>query len=201
MRRKVRLRFRKIKYLKEKQKLIKVGLILMFSLFVSFGLLSKAYSAYQSSVKLNANIDQALYIFGGEKMNFNIDTSKIVPSSSAYKYKFSVSNFDANKQSDINLEYTVDVKTTTNLPITLSLYKNGDTTNNLLSNISFVQDGDGSWYRVFETSNPCVMSYEEKVTDIYTLHILFPAEYAQNTVYSDLIENIEIMLKSKQVVD
>lgn len=201
MRKKVRLRFRKIKYLKEKQKLIKVGLILIFSLFVSFGLLSKAYSAYQSSVKLNANIDQALYIFGGEKMSFNIDTSKIVPSSSAYKYKFSVSNFDANNQSDINLEYTVDVKTTTNLPITLSLYKNSDTTNNLLSNVSFVQDSDGSWYRVFETSNPCFMSYEEKVTDIYTLHILFPAEYAQNTIYSDLIENIEITLKSKQVVD
>lgn len=196
---KVRNRIKKIKYLKEKKKLIKVGIILVLTLFVSFGLLGKAYATYQSNVKLNANIEQALYIFGGEKMTFNIEPSKIVPSATPYSYKFSVSNFDANKQSDINLEYTVDVKTTTNLPLTLSLYRNGTSTN-LLSSVSYEEDEDGSWYRIYETSDTYKMSYTEKVTDIYTLEVLFPAEYAVDTTYADAIENIEITLKSKQII-
>lgn len=196
---KVRNRIKKIKYLREKKKLIKVGLILILTLFVAFGLLGKAYATYQSNVKLNANIEQALYIFGGEKMTFNIDPSKIVPSATPYSYKFSVSNFDANKQSDINLEYTVDVKTTTNLPLTLSLYRNGTSTN-LLSSVSYEEDEDGSWYRIYETSDTYKMSYTEKVTDIYTLEVLFPAEYAVDTTYADAIENIEITLKSKQII-
>lgn len=197
---KIRRKFREIKYLNEKKKLIKFGLLLILALFVSFGLLGKAYASYQSSVKLNANIDQALYIFGGEKMSFNIDPAKIVPSSTPYSYKFSISNFDANRQSDIDLEYTLDVKTTTNLPLTLSLYRNNDKSLNLLSNVSFVQDSDSSWYRVYKTSDSYQMKYEDKVTDIYTLEILFPAEYANDTTYADAIENIEITLKSKQII-
>lgn len=197
---KIRNHLKKIKYLEEKKRLVKIGVILILILFVSFGLLGKAFASYQSSLKLNANIDQALYVFGGENMSFNIDPSKIVPSSTPYTYKFSVSNYDANKQSDINIEYTVDVKTTTNLPIILSLYRNSSTTN-LLSSVNYKQDNDGSWYRIYETTDVYTMSYNSKVTDVYILEVLFPVEYSKDTTYADSIENIEVILKSKQVID
>lgn len=195
----IKKKIKNIKYKEEKRRLIIVGIVLVLLLFAAFGLLARAFASYQSNVKLNANIDQALYIFGGEKLSFNIDPVKIVPSTTPYTYKFSVANFDANKQSDVNLEYTIDVKTTTNLPIQLSLYRNGSTTN-LLSNVEVLKDSDGSWYRVYKTSEAYRMNYEDKVTDIYTFSVLFPAEYSQDATYADAIENIEITLKSGQII-
>lgn len=195
----IKKKIKNIKYLEEKKRLVIVGTFLIFVLFVAFWIFARSFASYQSNVKLNANIDQALYIFAGEKLSFNIDPDKIVPSSTPYIYKFSVSNFDANKQSDVNLEYTIDVKTTTNLPIQISLFRNGADTN-LLSNVSFETDSDGSWYKIFETSDTYKMNYVDKVTDVYTLQILFPAEYSQSVMYADAIENIEIILKSSQVI-
>lgn len=195
----IKKKLKNIKYREEKKRLVVVGVFLILILFIAFGLLSKAYASYQSNVKLNANIDQALYIFGGERLSFNIEPSKIVPSATPYSYKFSVSNFDANKQSDVNIEYTISVRTTTNLPIQLSLFRNG-TTDNLLSNVSFETDDDGSWYKVYKITDKFNMSYEDKVTDVYTFKVFFPPEYSKNEVYADAIENIEIILKSAQVV-
>ena len=44
------------------------------------------------------------------------------------------------------------------------------------------------------------MLYTDQITDIYTLVINFSKEYASNSVYADSIENIEVMIKSKQIV-
>ena len=44
------------------------------------------------------------------------------------------------------------------------------------------------------------MNYNEQIKDIYTLQILFPSQYANDTTYAESIENIEITLKSKQIV-
>lgn len=195
----IKKKIKNIKYREEKKRLVFIGVFLVLVLFTASSLLAKAYASYQSNVKLNANLEQALYIFGGEKLSFNIEPSKIVPSMTPYSYKFSVSNFDANRQSDLNIEYTIDVKTTTNLPIQISLFRNG-TTENLLSNVSFETDIDGAWYKVYKISDAFIMNYEDKVTDIYTLQVFFPPEYSKDMVYADAIENIEIILKSAQVI-
>lgn len=195
----IRKRIKNIKYREEKKRLMIVGIFLILLLFIAFWLLARAFASYQSNVKLNANLEQALYIFGGERLSFNIDPEKIVPSATPYTYKFSVSNFDANRQSDLNIEYTIDVKSTTNLPIQISLFRNG-ATEDLLSNVSFETDGDGSWYNVYKTSDSFMMNYMDKVTDVYTLEVFFPPEYSKDMVYADQIENIEIILKSAQVI-
>lgn len=189
-----------IRYYEEKKKLILFGILLLSLLFFSFYLLSRAYASYQSNAKLYANIDKALYIFGGEKMSFNIDSSKIIPSNEPYTYKFSVSNFDANRHSDINFQYTVDVRSTTNLPINIKLYKDNDLQTNILGTATLVTDSDGAWYRVYETSDTYLMNYSDKITDIYTFSVEFPKIYADDVTYADAIENIEITLKSKQVI-
>lgn len=190
----------KIKYRKEKLRLLLVGILLILGVFVSFKLLEASYATYKSSLKLNANIDHALYIFAGEKMSFNIDVGKIVPSNDTYKYKFSVSNFNETKQSDINLEYMIKIRSTTNLPITLKLYRGEDLTTNIISAIENKQDVDGAWYKVFKINDIYQMKYTERLTDIYTLEVVFPYSYAANTVYADGVENIEIILESKQIV-
>lgn len=193
--------FKNIKYRRAKKKIFLVGLLMVITLFSSFKLLAKSYATYQSELKLNANIDQALYIFGGEKLSFNIDSSKIVPSNASHKYKFTVSNFNASEHSDIDLEYTLDVRTTTNLPLTIKLFKGTDLNTNLISTVLEKQDADGAWYRVFNTTDVYTMRYTDDVTDVYTLDILFPGTYSADTTYADAIENIEIVLKSKQIIE
>lgn len=192
-------KIRKVKYLKQKQKLLIFGFVLIVGLFLSFGLFKKAFASYQSSVKLNANIDQALYLFGGDRLTFNIDPGKISPEVGAKSYRFSIANYNSKEQSDLDIEYTIAVRTTTNLPIVLSMYRNGGSTN-MLESFEYKQDADGSWYRVYSVNGPYRMNYNEQIKDIYTLQILFPSQYANDTTYAESIENIEITLKSKQIV-
>ncbi len=164
-----------------------------------------AYASYQTTVKLNANIDQAIYLINNERMTFNIDSSKIIPAVDPYIYKFSISNFNATSNSDIDIEYELKVTTTTNLPLTFALYRNQNYDDidavNLFSNSRLVQDTDGAWYNIYEPSNKYLMKYTDQITDIYTLVITFPKVYSSNDAYADAIEDIEVVIKSKQVME
>lgn len=192
-------KLRKVKYLKQKKKLLMFGFVLIVGLFLSFSLFRKAFASYHSSVKLNANIDQALYLFGGDRLTFNIDPGKISPEAGTKNYRFSIANYNSKEQSDLDIEYTIAVRSTTNLPIVLSMYRNNESTD-MLGSFEYKQDVDGSWYRVYNVSKTYRMNYNEKIKDIYTLQILFPSQYANDTTYAESIENIEITLNSKQVV-
>lgn len=193
-------KFNNIKYKEQKLRLIGFGCTLLFVLFLSGFLFSISLASYQSQTRLRANIDKALYVLNREKMSFNIDSSKIIPSDDPYTYKFSVSNYTEDKESDFNIVYNLKIKTTTNLPLTLELYKNTDLNNNILSNAEIKQDVDGSYYKVYSVSDAVLMEYKDKVIDVYTLSIDFPKSYAEDLTYADCIEAIEVILDSSQAV-
>ncbi|MBQ8534169.1 MAG: hypothetical protein IJ463_00605 [Bacilli bacterium] len=193
-------KFNNIKYKEQKLRLIGFGCTLLFVLFLSGFLFSISLASYQSQTRLRANIDKALYVLNREKMSFNIDSSKIIPSDDPYTYKFSVSNYTEDKESDFNIVYNLKIKTTTNLPLTLELYKNTDLNNNILSNAEIKQDVDGSYYKVYSVSDEVLMEYKDKVIDVYTLSIDFPKSYAEDLTYADCIEAIEVILDSSQAV-
>ena len=128
----------------------------------------------------------------------------IIPSNDPYTYRFSVSNFNADHDSDVDLSYTISMKTTTNLPITIKMYRNELPTatgaTNIFGGASIRQDEDNTWYRLYTTNSEYTMNYANHVTDIYTIVVDFPAGYASNTTYANSIESIEITLDSKQIV-
>ena len=193
-------RFNNIKYKEQKLRLIGFGCSLLFILFLSGFLFSISLASYQSQTRLRANIDKALYIFNREKMSFNIDSEKIVPSNDPYVYKFSISNYRDDKESDFNIVYNLKIKTTTNLPLDFKMYKNTDLNNNILSGAEILRDSDGSYYKVYSVNENVLMEYKDKVTDVYTLSIDFPKIYAEDLTYSDAIEAIEVIIESSQVV-
>lgn len=197
----IKKRINNITYLEEKKRILKIGILLLVILFSAFILLNKSFALYKSEVKMNIKVDRALYLVGVEKMAFNIDSSKIVPSDTPYIYNFSISNFTNNSQSDIDLEYNLIIKTTTNLPLTIELYRDNNTTKNILNNVKVLQDEDGSWYRIYEVNSKEVMLYKNKVTNLYTLKVLFPASYNSDLTYADCIENIEVIINSNQIVN
>lgn len=191
-------------YSKEKIRFLLFALVLLLTLFLARYLLGMAYARYEVRTKINANIDKALYIFEDDSPSFNLEPSGIIPSDTSYSYKFSVSNYNATKRSDVDINYKVIIRTTTNLPITVRLYRNEDYTTsgatNIIGNPVVRQDVDGAYYRVYESNASYDMAYADKVTDIYTIVVDFPSVYAANPVYANYLENIEVTLESKQII-
>ena len=195
---------KKIKYTNEKIRFLLFALSLLLILFLARYLFGLAYARYEVRTKINANISKALYIFSDEKISFNLEPEGIIPSNDPYVYKFSVSNFDASHDSDVDLTYSIQMKTTTNLPITIRMYRNELYTaagaTNIFGGAVLKQDTDNTWYRVYTTNSEYAMNYATHVTDVYTIVIDFPSSYASNTTYSNSIESIEITLNSRQVI-
>lgn len=197
-------KIKNITFFEEKKRLILFGFFLLLILFLAFRLLQYTYSRYEIRAKVNANIDKALYIFEDGKMSFNLESEGIIPQDEAYVYRFSVSNYNANKHSDVDISYQVKVRTTTNLPITISMYCNelpdASGAVNLFQGSSSKQDVDGAWYREYSAISNYQMSYEDDVTDIYTIVIHFPSLYSANSVYANYLESIEVILESQQII-
>lgn len=193
-----------IAYLNEKGRFLLFAFFLLFILFVAYFLFRISYARYEMNSRLVANIDKALYIFETDEVRFNLDPDGIIPSNEPYIYRFSVSNFNESHQSDVDLSYHVSVRTTTNLPITIQLYRNqlpGDAgAINLFHSVQNVQDEDNAWYHVYDVQNDYTMNYSSETTDYFTLVINFPAVYASDLTYVNSIENIEVSLESKQIV-
>ncbi len=193
-------------FIKAKGKLILFGLLLILLVLLVFLIMRFVYASYETDALLNVSIDEAIYIFGDEKMSFNIDSSKIVPSDTPYTYTFSVSNFNTTQTSDVDLLYTIQIISTTNLPITLELYRNevysqnNSNIHNIIGSLNITQDDDGAWYREYEKSQEFEMLYRNNSTDVYTLVVKFPASYSSDDTYADAIENIEVRLESKQEI-
>ena len=194
-----------IKYFNEKKRLVIFGLLMLLTLISSFYLLKQAYSSYQSNVKLNSNIDKAIYLLDTNTMNFNLDSDGIIPSDSPYVYKFSVSNFNDSDHSDVDLIYDIVLTTTTNLPITYELYRNenydDEAATNILTVSKISKDIDGAWYNVFTPSSSFSFNYDKYSTDIYSLVIKFPKNYSLDLTYVNVIDNIEIAINSKQIIE
>lgn len=197
-------KIRMIPFKNEKRRILTFGLVLLCILFLAGYLFRMAYARYEVRAKINANIAKALYIFSDEKTSFNLEPTGIIPSDEPYVYRFSVSNFTAGKHSDVDLSYKVKVRTTTNLPITVSLYRNELHTDsgaaNLFNGSVNVQDEDNAWYHLYETTTEFEMDYADDVTDIFTMVINFPTSYAADTTYADYLESIEVILESRQII-
>ena len=188
-----------IKYKNEKIRLILFAVLLLLLLGLSGTLLRVAYARYEIRSKINANIEKALYIFNDEKMSFSIDDLGLIPSDDSYTYTFSVANFNSDRHSDVDLEYGIKVRTTTNLPITVKMYR-GTSTTNILGGAVVTQDEDGAYYRTYSCNEMYEMNYLADATDVYTLVVDFPSSYSENPVYADYLESIEIVLDSHQIV-
>ena len=195
-----------IPYFEEKKRFVIVILVMFLLIVIAIRLLQIAYAAYESQAKLNANINQALYILEAGGMDFNIDLDKIEPSPDPYIYKFSISNFEGNRHSDVDIEYQINLTTPTNLPLRYELYRNENydeaTATDLFENATIKQDIDGAWYNYLEGTEKYLFPYTEDMTDIYTLVIHFDESHKQNTdAYADNLESIEVEINSNQVTE
>ena len=181
---------------------LKVTLVLLLFILLST-LFAQSYAKYETNAKLSANIDKAIYLLKDEKLTFNIDPDAIIPSDTPYQYTFTVSNYNDSENGDINLKYYIQLKTTTNLPITLKLVRNeqySSSATNIANGYTLVNDEDGAWYKLYNQSPTYEFQYNVRRKDTYILVVEYPSIYKSYLQYAGVPENIEVAIYSEQKV-
>ena len=176
-------------------------LILCFLIVIRIFIL--ALSKYESQSNAEANINIAYYLFKEDykKMTLNLDL--IEPRENKYIYTFSIGNQDVDKTAEIDLKYDLTIRTTTNLPLTYKLYMNqeynAEDATEIVKTNEIAPDEDGTYFRTI-TTDTSYLKYTEPKTNIYQLVIYFPKVYNTEN-YQDIIESLEIIVKSEQVTE
>jgi len=155
-------------------------------------------SKYLSEVGSNALGGIAFYIIEPGYQNTEIKLDKIVPSDDLYEYEFSVSNYTKEKRLETNAKYNIIIRTTTNLSLEYYLYMNDGLTD-ILVDRDILKDSDGTYFYVMKTAEES-FGFIENQKNNYILKVKFPLEY-KNYNYQDIIESIEIIVSSEQVIN
>ena len=197
---------------KKFMKLNKVTLLVILVVLLVF-LIPITYSRFENKLNTNAKIDAAFYVVDTKSEVKDIKLGDIVPSDNAYEYNFTVSNFNDKGRSEVNLEYTLIIKTTTNLPLSYELYMNSDENNILISEeivkdeygiqadefLLLDSDEYGTYFNVMKT-NKEIFNYKDNKTNSYKLKVKFPKVY-DSFDYQDIVEAIFLEVDSKQLIN
>ena len=156
------------------------------------------YSKYSSSANGDAAANIAFFIVDVGTYENTISLNNLEPSNNDYIYKFTVNNFKNNKRTNVKLDYNFEFLTTTNLPLTYKIYKEG--TNNIITSNEIIQDGD-MYFNKLSTNEAGSFSYEENQTEEYTLVVNFPITYNDKPdEYQGLIDSFMIKINATQRV-
>lgn len=174
----------------------KVFILLM--IIIIFIVIIKGTSArYSSSGESESNVDIAFYLLNEETISKEIVLENMEPRDEAYIYNFSVANNDGTNRTEVALEYTIEIKVTTNLPLTYKLYIN-DGTEDLFQNYETIQDEHGTYFKKIVSSKK-EFGFTENEKNTYKLEIIFPIEY-NSIEYQGIAEALEIKVNAQQMM-
>lgn len=187
--------------MKSKKAVVKLIIIVVLVVTAVF-LIKNIMARYESSGSSVAKIETALFIINESYQTMNINLNSMIPRTEPYVHSFSISNNDGTYRTEVELEYDLQIQTTTNLPLTYELYLNQDYNDNNAQNIitenSIDTDEYGTYFKKIKTDTK-KFGYNNNETNTYQLVIYFPETYKE-IEYQDIIENIEIKVNAKQVI-
>ena len=183
-----------------KVRFLVLSCLIITSLILGIKLIGASYARYYSKKAMKLDVVAALYVLDEGEYKFDMDLEGLLPSNENYTYLFTIANFKGNKSSNVDLEYTMKIVTTTNLPLTYKLYKNENPGTDLLTNKVVSQDDNNAWYNVFTINTPSMLRYNTNTTDSYYLVVNFPESYKNNLDYANKIESVTVYVYSKQVI-
>lgn len=169
-------------------------LIILILIFKLPGTLSK----FSSSLSGAATGGIAFYVIEPEYQSKDIKLDEMFPREEEYKYYFSVANYKDEKRLETNAEYSIIIRTTTNLNLEYKLFKK-DSDEDILVEKNTEPDQDGTYFNIMETKKE-KFGFKENQKNEYVLSIKFPIEYIAYD-YQDVVESVEIIIDSAQVID
>lgn len=158
-------------------------------------------SKYESISNSYANVDIAFYIFKEDYKTMTVNLASLLPQNDEYIFDFSIGNEEGGEIAEVDLEYELTLRTTTNLPLTYELYMNEQYTDggatNIIKENTVAVDEYGTYFRTM-TTDKITLPYTQGKTNLYQLVINFPANYNTEN-YQDIIELLEITVNAHQV--
>ena len=193
-------------YKKTKKKSINFNklkfLIILMLIFIILKIVNFTMAKYESSSSSSADLGIAYYILKEDYQTMSVNLGSLLPREEPYVYTFNVANNDGTNRLETNLEYDLTIKTTTNLPLQIELYKNENYNDSGAQNIIASLNTDVDEYNTYFTTYTTEKSYfgfTNNEQNNYNLVVYFPSIYS-SIQYQDVIENIEIVIESKQII-
>lgn len=178
-------------------------IILVLCLLIIARIFVLVLSKYESISNSYANVDIAFYLLKEDYKSMTLNLASLLPQDDAYTFEFSIGNQAGDDIAEVDLEYELTLRTTTNLPLTYELYMNESYTDsgatNIIKDNTVAQDEDGTYFRTI-TTEKIILPYTTGTTNVYQLVVYFPGEYNQE-IYQDIIELLEINVNGQQVTD
>ena len=222
-----------------KKKLFKSLIIISLIIIIIIAAIQmrQTLARYETTTTGEREVDVAFWVVDNSFKSERLVLEDIYPLETPFEYVFTVSNFDPglleaetdDKIAETDMEYEIILTTTTNLPLTYEITRNGTTYTALQQNL--FTDANGTVYREIKFGTvtnpyPLVMDtiipeidgdgaatgkyVKTKVTDEYVLKVKFPTQSYVNGVlvnnrenidYPDLMEEIKIDLSARQKID
>jgi hypothetical protein len=175
--------------------------ILVIVTLISIRTLNFTQARYESSVVSNVSPTLAFFVVGVESTSGQIKLAGMVPRTEPYLYSFEVSNFSGTERANVDLTYSIEIITTTNMPLNFRIYKGNNTTNNEVDSDTTTADANGVYYRHLVINDVSTMNYNTPTTDRYTLWVEFPRSYMNYPAeYAGIIDLVDIKINAEQVV-
>ena len=177
-------------------------IILILCLCILVRIFTLVLSKYESSSNSVAEVDVAFYLLHEDYKTMTLNLDSFFPRDEAYVYDFAIGNQNGEEKAEVDLEYELTIRTTTNLPLTYKLYMNEKYDENNVTDIikenEIYQDEDGTYFRKM-TTEKVELKYTETKTNTYELVVFFPSNY-NTEEYQDIIEAIEINVNGQQII-
>lgn len=175
--------------------------IVIFLLTIIISSIGFTYARYESDTTLKLNPNIAFFIVEATNTTKSLELTKMVPSNDYYDYYFEVSNFNDTGKANVDLKYNIQLKMTTNLPLTYEIYKVEDNTMANINTVNISTNQDGMYFKEYVDTNDYFMACKTKKTDRFLLRVYFPLEYKNNPdYYESVIDLVEININATQVV-
>jgi hypothetical protein len=196
------------KYLRERKGIrVKRRIKLVMAIFVLLlvhRIVFNSFSLYESNASTSANIEVAYFLLADTYQVQTIMLDDMQPGDTK-EVDIAVSNYYVDETgqeviSETDMEYTLGLRTTTNLPLEYSVYLNQDSESGTdIVQMDTIQDEDDTYYyQLVEDTRE--FSYETGQTNTYTLQITMPEEY-NNVEYQDVLECVEVVVDGQQITE
>lgn len=187
-----------------KKKLFKSLIIIALIIIIIFAIVQirQTLARYETVAQGEGDVDVAFWVVDNDVKTGRIILEDLYPREEPFEYTFTISNFNEyGKRAETDLEYDILITTSTYLPLSYEVTRNGMT---CINEGQLYIDVDDTYYRVIrlETdTNNFTMDCDNDQTDTFTIKVTFPEEYSSNPEYADLIEDIKIELSARQIID
>ena len=156
---------------------------------------------YESNTTINISPTLAFFIVDVQNTSGQIKLDGLIPRDEPYLFTFEVPNFNDEKKANVDLTYSIELITTTNMPLNFKIFKGSNMEQNKVDSDTVTTDDNGVFYRHLVIDDVSVMNYSNNCTDTYTLWVEFPKTYMNNPdAYAGIIDLVDIKINAEQVV-